>query len=511
MVRFRTWAAGIAVLAFSASASAQQQGGGGAGIGGGGQGGGGAGGVLGGRTQPWTFFASGSVFSTLEATNTRQLDELTGGEDGEQQDITTQRTENTRTLAGYSILGATGIRYLTPKTDTLAAYTVGGQVAGDLILQPEDLLQAVLIQTLITPTPRWRINVGGNLFWGVFRAEQDLGTAALDPTQVGGGQLPGDAVDPNQGGVQTPEVTNPEDQQGINAQGATGARLISIVRYIRHTEFAGVAYTYSPTTRILAQAGFDSQLFIDRDLIREFNLNFFDSQALNVGINWEHTPAALTRLNLTLQGNRTWFQPVSTREGVDAGAQTATQSVLGSGGIAYNLTPLWSVGAELGMNLLYPVDDPDQQQIGVLARGLLIYTWQQWRYEFAGFRAIQRSELGAVFDNIGGTVSILGQFIDQSNFRATVGYIRQQPLLVVALPGETPEEALERGDTALTSDNFQGAVNYLYQLSNRMVLSLAYNYNHRFSGIDRQDQQVSHRFLLGLTINYPGLRPGAPQ
>ena len=458
------------------------------------------------RTEPWSLFTSASVFSSLEATNARQIDDLQDGEN-----ITQQVTENTQTLSGYAALAAVGLSWITPRSDTIAAYTVGAQVSGDLVLDPEDVLQAVLLQSRYTPTSRWLLNLQGNVFWGVFRSEQDLIIGGFDPTS-GIGQTPDTPqVDPGVDPGSTPQPQQPQQgQTDFTNPNTPQARIISVVRYLRHSEGINATYQLSPRARVGGQLNVDSQIFLDRDLIRAYDLSLFDAQAFTGGLFGEYALNPRTRLGLTGRAGRSWFIPISTVNEDQGSGRTATQSLLLQGAVQHQLTPRWQTGGEIGVNVLYPVDEPDQQQLGMLARGQLSYLWRQWRYQLLGQRTIQRSELGAVFDNIGFNLSVIGQFIDRSRVNITAGYIRQQPLLVVALPGESPEEARARGEGSLTSDNFQGVASYQLQLTNQMVLSLAYNYNHRLSGPDREDQQISHRFLMGLTISYPGARqPGA--
>lgn len=486
MKRLSSLVFGAAIGLASAPASAQQ---GGPGV---------QGGAIGQRTEPWTLFTSGSLLSTLEATNSRLTSDLESAGSVDQ-----QVTEETQTFAGYVAAAVVGASWLTPISDTLMAYTLGAQVTDDLGVQPEDIVQAIFVQSRITPNAQLSINFGGNLFWGVFRSEQDLAAANLDPSLIAGrvpgaGQTPEPPVD---GQPQDPQVQQPtQDNPFSDVQ----AQVISIVRYVRHGEYLSIGYRATPRLEYGLQGGFTSQLFLDRDLIRDFELRLFDNYNLDLGLYSNYALSRRTRLGVIGRSQSGWFGAIDAEDDADL---AGTQGFTGQISMDHQLSPLWQFNGNLGLNLIYPTDQPEQQSLGLLARAGVSYLWRQWRYQLDGFRTIQRSELGAVFDNLGASVSAFGQFRDRSNLRLTAAYIRQTPLVIVLAPGDDVTDPQGLIDS-LESDTFQGSLNYLWQVSNQMVFSIAYNYNHRLSGTGGEDQQISHRFLFGLTINYPGGQTG---
>ena len=467
--------------------------------------------------QLWQPFAGGSVFSSAELTNTAVVEDQARG--------VAYRPVEFRT--GYTVGGTAGVFVQTSRSQNIGSYSVGFATTDDFELRTEDLQQQLQLAHQSQLGARWTLTVTENLFWGVLRIEQDLDPfgAAVVPAlgDIGAESTPraGDAergpagvsITAPPAGPSTPlpggtssgaagEVAGPEAVSP--AESVVDSYAIHTIRYVRSGTGLGAFYRPNARWGHGFNLGLSLQHFIDRDIIRTFQLPLLNNYGLLTSYQAAYQPNGRLRWTLAAESVATWFSAGEGRS-TEGAERIALRLDMQS-----RIAPRWTFGAGGGLEAAFSMAAPSERSLIATGTTGLGYRFQRWSYSANLFRAVQQSEIGGIFVNTGGRLQLNGRPVDDLAVTVSGQTSRQDVAVLVVIGGPVlaPGPDAEADDNINLGDlggwTLRGGLQLDYSVNDRVSIGVGYNAN--WTDRDSSDTlaQVSHRVLVGLIVGTGG-------
>lgn len=472
------------------------------------------------RVEP---FVGGAAFATVNATNASNLVE----EDG-----VTLAVRETEVETGYSVAASAGLRLTTARTNNTAAYTIGLAVSGDAEVQPENIIQGLTLTNETNINRRWQFRASNEFFWGTVLSEQDFDfvSGAPDLDDSGSGPVATspenrDARDvvanPGAQPVQAPRSSTNDpiptpggdggDADDLDTVDNRSAVVINSIRYIRNGASVGLAYAPTFRWRHDWSTFFNVQYFIDRDLIRDFQIRLFDNYSAGTAYAIGYQPNPFNELSLELNGSATWFDAADASlleddstdlQGASLSESSRTWQVGADAGWRHNFNPRWELSLGGGGALLFPEEATDQVQATATGNAGVAHRRNRWTYQAQVTRGVQRSELGAIFATTALSTLIQGQLAFRTTMEFSGTVSRQDVLVLVQREGE------DLSDENLQGWTIGGAAQLAYGFSDEVAASVVYSADQRFpDSIEGQADlpgPVSHRVSIGIRVGDGG-------
>ena len=466
--------------------------------------------------QQWTPFASASAFSTVEATNAVEQVPL-------EQGMLVRPTVEVQT--GHNAGAVVGVFMRTARTQNVAVYSVGIAMYDDVAVAPENVTQGVQIRNQTMLGRRWSLAASEGVFWGLFRAEQDLAFLGLDQAAdldgwANEGPLSSNGDDqrgarpaaPPEGAepVSAPVPVAPAsgiDGSDRTDQAAAGpdAQIFAVhtLRYVRSATTLSISHRPAARWNHSLNFGLDVQYFVDRDLIRKYAIELVDNYSVRGGYTATYNPVVNQAFSLGAESTTSWFStPIAPPQSTSDDGQTEyAQSVGLRLGWRYVPRPRWFLGAGAGGQVSYVLDRPDERAVTATATGGGGYQRGQWTYSATAFQTVQQSELGAIFLSKGGRMQADGWLLPALSVTLGVQAARQDVAVLVLAPGEDPRE-VDRD--ALGGYSVAATARLSYALEDYGSISLSYMASHAQRDGGENRRQVSHRLLAGIILGTGG-------